>query len=519
MLFRSLNVKVGDPVKKGQSLAKLDTVELGLQVTQAKVSLSSAEAKLAVMKQGSRPEDIRSAQLQLDAARAKLDAMLAGGRPEEIASARASLESARAKLAQLQAGSTEADVRAAEQGVVAAEAALAKAENDLATLKAGPTADAIRTAELDLERAKNSLWSSQVSRDGTCGGRAAQYQCDAANASVASAETAVTAAQVKLATLLAPPKPEDIAAAEKNVASARAQLTSAKAKLDSVRAGSKAEEIAAAQAAVTQAEQALLLKQKPYTDADIQAQRQAVAAAEAQLAAKVTPYTEADILSAQAAVDQAKAQLELAQINLANAELISPIDGVVSTVGGNVGEFVSGSATSPIVAIVNTSDMRLDVTVDETDVAKVQVGQPASITLDAVGPQPISGRVTAVSPSATIQSGVATYLVSVSLAPTTAAKAGMSGTATITYAERDNVLMLPNRAIRTQGRGRVVEVQVGDKSEIRQVRVGLSNDQMTEIVEGVTEGEVVIIRATSTAAPRGPGMGGPGGPGPVYVTK
>jgi HlyD family secretion protein len=520
-----MNVKLGDSVKKGQSLAKLDTAELALQVTQARASLSSAQAKLAATKAGSRPEEIKSAHAQLDAARAKLDSMLAGGRPEEIASAKASLDSARTKLAQVQAGSSDADIRAAEQSVVSADAVLAKADNDFAKLKAGAAPEDIRNAELDLERAKNSLWSSQTSRDGTCGGRAQQYQCDAANASVAAAETAVSVSRNNLEKLKAPPKPEDIIAAEKNSASARAQLVSARARLDLVRSGARLEDIAAAQASAIQAEQSLILKQKPYTDADIQAQRQSVAAAEAQLATRLAPYTDADILSAQAAVDQAKAQLDLAQLNLTNAELTAPFDGVVSSVAGNVGEYAAGSAASPVVALVSIGEMRLDVTVDEADVSKVQVGQNTTVTLDAVGPQPLSGKVAAVAPSATIQSGVATYQVSISLPAAAVAKAGMTATATITYAERNEVLMLSNRAIRTQGRNRVVEVQAGDKSDQRQVRVGLSNDQMTEIVEGVSEGDTVIIRATTAVAPRtgmgpGPGPGpGPGGPGPAMVTK
>ena len=503
-----MNVRLGDTVKKGQVLARLDTTELALQVTQSKAALSTAEAKLATIKVGSRTEEVKAAQVQLDAAKAKLDAMLAGGRPEDIASAQASLDSAKVKLAQVSAGPTEAQVRSAEQAVVAAEAAVQKSANDLAKLKTGATAEEIRAAELDLERAKTSLWSSQITRDGQCGGRAQQYQCDAANASVAAAETSVAIAKNNLDKLLLPAKADDITAAEKNLASAKSQVVSAQAQLAQVRAGSTPEEIATARAAVTQAEQSLQLKQKPYTEADIQAQRQAIASAEAALALKRTPYTEADTLTAQAGIDQAKAALELAMLNLANAELVAPFDGVVSTVSGNPGEFASGSASSPVVSMVNTSELRLDVTVDEADVAKVLAGQNATVTLDAVGPQPLSGKVIAVAPSAVIQSGVATYTVSISLPPGSPAKSGMTGNASIVFAERQNALVVPNRAVRTQGRNRVVEVQAGDKTETRTVRVGLSNDQSTEILEGVGEGETVVIRATAATTPRGmPGVG------------
>lgn len=506
-----VSVKLGDAVTKDRALARLDTTSLALQVSQAKAALSTAEAKLASLKAGSPAQDVKAAQVALDAAKSKLDLMLAGGRPEDVAAAKASLDSARANLNKLKAPPQDADVKAAEQGVASAQAALQKAQNDLATLKAGPTPEDVKNAQLAVDQAKNSLWSQQTSRDGTCG-RGPGYQCDSANASVASAETGVTVAQNNLAKLLAPPKPEDLAAAEQAVASAQAQLKSAQAKLAQVRAGATAEELAAAQAAVTQAEQALLLKQKPYTDADIQAQRQAVAQAEANLAAKQTPYTDADLQQAQAAVDQARAQLEQAQYNLANAVLKAPFDGVVSAVGVNAGE----AAASPAVTLIDPKNVRLDVTVDEADIARVQVGQRAVITFDSIPDKTFQGKVTGVAPSATIQSGVATYLVSVSIADPGPIKPGMTGNASIVYGEQQNALLVPNRAIRTQGRNRVVEVLVNGQRETREVKVGISNEQMSEITEGLAEGDQVVVSATTAAQPRtggAPMMGVPiGGP-------
>jgi HlyD family secretion protein len=201
--------------------------------------------------------------------------------------------------------------------------------------------------------------------------------------------------------------------------------------------------LAAAQAAVTQAEQSLALKQKPYTDADILAQRQAVAAAEAALATKKTPYTDSDVLSAQAAVDQAKAALESAQLNLTNATLTAPFDGVVSSVAVNAGE----ASASPAVTIVDPKALRLDVTVDEADIAKVQSGQKAAITFDSIAGKSFTGQVTGVAPSATITSGVATYAVSISISEPDMIKAGMTGNATIVYGEQANALVVPNRAV------------------------------------------------------------------------
>jgi len=78
-------------------------------------------------------------------------------------------------------------------------------------------------------------------------------------------------------------------------------------------------------------------------------------------------------------------------------------------------------------------------------------------------------------------------------------------------ARRDNVLLVPSRAIRSQGRSRVVEVMVDGKRETRTVSAGMSNDQSTEVTDGLREGDLVVIPATTTAAPRVPQTGAIGG--------
>jgi len=502
-----VKVKAGDSVTKGQVLATLDTTDLNLALSQAKAGLSSAKAKLDAIQAGSRPEDIQAAQSALDAAKQKLAEMQAGGRPEDVASAQAAVESARANLAQLEAGPTAADVKAAEQAVVSAQAALDQAKANLAKL-GHPSDSDIKAAQLKVEQAKDSLNAQNISRDAICGRNKNGSDCKQAQAQVLSAITAVDIAQASLDALLAPPTPEDLAAAQQAVSSAQAQLDSANAKLKEVKAGATPDQIAAARAALQQAEQTLALKQKPYTEADIQAQQQAVAQAEANLAAKKTPYTAADVQAAQAAVDQAQAALDQAQYNLDHASLVAPFDGVVSAVTFNPGE----SSANASLTMVDPNALRLEVNVDEADIAQVKVGQPATITFDALPGQTFQGKVSAINPSATVQSGVATYSVYVTLDKPGAVKPGMTGDAQIVYASKANALMVPNRAIRNQGRDRVVEVLVNGKVETRVVQVGLSNDTMTEITAGLNEGDRVVINSTTAAQPRvigpNPGFGG-----------
>lgn len=508
-----LPVSTGQAVKKGDVLARLDTADAQLQLTQAQAQLTSAEAKLA--------------QLQ------------AGGRPEDVAQSQAQLDSAKAKLSQVKAGATEADRQAAEAAATSARAQLEKAQAELSQLKTPPTQDEITSAKASMEKAAIAVQNAQAAYDKIA------WKPDAAASKEAmtlwQATTDYQAAEANYNIKMAGPRPEDVAAAEKNVESARAQVASAEAKLAQIAAGPTAEDLAIAQAAVTQAENLVAVKRNPSTEEDLRV--------------------------AQAAVDQAKAAVQSAQNNLGDCTLTAPFDGVVASVNAAPGELVSG----PILALLDPKALRVDVSLAETDVARVEVGQTAVLTFEALGGQRLQGKVAAIAPSATVQSGVATYLVSLSIggpiqpgqgaaggvpgqgvlgavpgqstagvspgqgipgvtpgqrlgtgpgstagwaaagqgqADPSKVKAGMTATASIVYSRKDDVLVVPSRAIRMQGTNRVVDVLVDGKVETRVVNVGTSNEQLTEVLDGLTEGEQVVIPSTTTARSSVPSLPG-----------
>ncbi|MGI8423440.1 MAG: efflux RND transporter periplasmic adaptor subunit, partial [Chloroflexota bacterium] len=164
----------------------------------------------------------------------------------------------------------------------------------------------------------------------------------------------------------------------------------------------------------------------------------------------------------------------------------------------------------------------VDVRVGETGLAKVRVGQAFDVPLDPLPGHLLTGRVAMVAPVATIQQGVVNYPVQIAVEPAQATAAGvrpgMTSSARIVTQQRENTVVVPNRAVRTQGRNRTVEVLLeGGKSEQRQVQVGLANDQQSEILNGLQAGDRVVIPSTTTAAPRlGGGAAGTfGGGGPV----
>lgn len=229
---------------------------LQLRVEQAESSARLAKLRLEQLKQGPRSEEIAQAQAEVD-------------------SAASGVRSAQAKLDLLKQGATAADVAAAEQAVATAQANVQQAEADLAKVKAGATADELRAAELAIEQAKNSLWAQQISRDATCG-RDKGADCQAANAQVAAAETAVTKATEALAALKKGPDPKDVAAKQADLDAAKETLRSAQVKLNQLKKGPASQDVAQAQAAVDvaqatyrSAQAALALKKAPPSEAEV----------------------------------------------------------------------------------------------------------------------------------------------------------------------------------------------------------------------------------------------------------
>ena len=159
----------------------------------------------------------------------------------------------------------------------------------------------------------------------------------------------------------------------------------------------------------------------------------------------------ADLSSAQAGVADAQAALSTDQINLSKASIVAPADGVVLTRTVDPGNAVAASLQAVTLFTVadDLARLRLWVYVDEADVSAVKVGQDASFTVSAYPGRPFPARITRVGFGSTITDNVVTYLTyldvdnaDLSLRP------GMTATATITATQRNDVLLVPNAALR-----------------------------------------------------------------------
>jgi HlyD family secretion protein len=209
--------------------------------------------------------------------------------------------------------------------------------------------------------------------------------------------------------------------------------------------------------------------------------------------------------TAQATLDSAKLAVEQAQRSLDQASLYAPFDGVVSEVNFGVGDT---GGTSTAVSVVDLSSLQVTLTIAEVDMAQLKPGESAQMTMDAVPGKTYQAKVLSIGPVGTVSSGVVNYPVTVSITNADAqVKPGMTANLAIEVNRRENVLLLPTRAVRTQENQKTVTVVRDGQSVQTPVTTGLSNDQSVEITSGLQEGDVVAVNQTQTRSSNAPGLG------------
>jgi RND family efflux transporter MFP subunit len=214
---------------------------------------------------------------------------------------------------------------------------------------------------------------------------------------------------------------------------------------------------------------------------------------------------------AKASWETAKLNLEIAELSLESAELnmekaviVAPFDGVVTGIGITEGKEISAATlATPAITLVDTSEIEMRGFIDEIDSAMVKVGQAANIILDALPDEEVNGEVDFISLVGTTLAGVVSYDTTITLEnPVGGLKDGMSATAEVIIERRDDVLLIPNRAIwGTLANPKAVVLVDGQQKE-REITLGLSDGINTEVLSGLQEGEEVVL-PTSEERPGG----------------
>jgi len=373
----------------------------------------------------------------------------------QVDQARANLASARAHVAELEAGysaqvvQSRTDVERAEANLAAARSRLEQARTTVGTVPLEVAAQ-IQQAKAAVEQAEANRANTKSSYDRL------QHLLDQGYIARQDVDNARTE--------------HDVAAA---------QLRHAQAVLDAANANTsqtqiKQQDVAQAEEGVRQADSALHMAQA--NTAQVRVKQQAIRTARAQ------------VMQAEAAVRYAETQLSYTRI-------VSPIDGVIASVSTQEGETIAAGLQAPtFVTIIDLSRLQVDALVDETDIGRVKMGQSATFTVDSFPDEDFGGRVTAIYPKAIIDQNVVDYDVVVTIAnPRAMLRPDMTANVTINVATKENVLSVPNKAIKREDGTKVVYA-VQDGSLIRRaVKTGWKDSEYTEIVSGLKEGEQVLV--------------------------
>jgi len=205
-----------------------------------------------------------------------------------------------------------------------------------------------------------------------------------------------------------------------------------------------------------------------------------------------------------ARVEQARARLENEQENLSYTTITAPIDGIILSRDVDVGDAVSsilvlGSSATLVMTLGDTSQVYVLGKVDESDIGKVYMNQPARIKVESFKDKTFNGKVTKISPMGTEKDNVTTFEVRVSIDNASGElKAAMTANAEIILEEHKNVLMIPEGAI-IYDKDKKASVEMADakadggKRKVP-VEIGISNGAKTEVLKGLKEGDQVILQ-------------------------
>lgn len=297
----------------------------------------------------------------------------------------------------------------------------------------------------------------------------------------------------------------DAAQAERDVRQAELELAARRQKLDQARAGGSPADIEAAQAAVREATVAREVAQAQYDDrakqpdartseeaARLEAAKAAYQRARASLDKALSGSPPEAIAALQTGVAQAELALTTARARLDETRLTAPFAGVVLDVLTRPGENVGAGA--PLVLLADVTKQHIEADVEEVDAPLVQAGQSAEVRLDAFPGQTLAATVTRIAPAATTRQGATSYTTWLELPPTDLAlKPGMGATVTIATRTKPDALLVPARAVQSVGRQKIVRVLRNGRPIEAEVTTGLSDKQQVEILDGLREGDLVIV--------------------------
>jgi len=350
---------------------------LAAEVARTERALDTAEARLAELLAGARPESIREAeagvrqaQAALRAAREQLAKAQAGPREQEVEQARAAVEradeavrAAQARLDELRAGTREQDIEQARAALETARVRAEKADRDAERMRrlhaeGVVPADGLEQAETAAETAREAVRSAEAALSKALEG-AREQTIRAAEAELAQTRAARRQAQEQLKLLEAGTREEDVNAARARVDLAEEQVQAAEERLAALRAGPTPEQVRVARRQVDEARAALRLARERAREVEVSLEQIEVVARDA---------------------ERAEAAAEEAAVSLSKHVVSAPSPGIVDSVNVEPGEVVSPGGS--LVTLINPGDLWVTVFVPEPQMPLVKIGQRAEVRTD-----------------------------------------------------------------------------------------------------------------------------------------
>jgi HlyD family secretion protein len=467
-----LNVNEGDKVQSGQVLASIDTSGLSAQVSQYRANVSAAQADLERIKAGSSVEEIDISREKVSKSRSDLNSLMSK-RNNETETLR------------------ETVLNSLNNSVFTAIVALDEVYNHLIN------DDTTRNLQLNNSSLFNDLASDYIkvkSKLENSNDIVSLANSEKSDSSITSAANALGGVLTDLNKFL----DKAFGVADTIIVNAfytQASKDAIKSDITTQQSTNNASLIS------IQSSKSNLINTIDSYASQIQSAESALAIAEAELNLVTAGPRSFDVNSAQAKVAQAQAQLNKSLADLRDYNILAPINGTVTEVNFNLGE--QTSVAVPVVKMLSTEKFEIGVDIAESDIAKIELADEVIIELDAFGSdQLFVGSIVFIDPAQTVISDVTYYRTTVSLESndwTDKVKPGMSADVTITTEEKDDVLYIPQRAVKIREAilGEVpekyVEVLVDGAIKEKVIKIGLRGDNgLVEVLSGISTGDMVV---------------------------
>lgn len=240
-----------------------------------------------------------------------------------------------------------------------------------------------------------------------------------------------------------------------------------------------------------------------------------------------------DIKNSEISLKQLEAKIRDLKDSLEDYEIYSPVTGYISQLNVKINDNISPSTN---LMVIDSTDKIAEIKLNEVDVAEIKVGNDAILTFDALPNLQLKGKVIYIDPIGEVSQGVVSYNVKIAFEDNFQVKIGMTVNADIITQTKRNVLIVPNQAVKTMGSRKYVEIPDGKDlvvlnqrnngnnifnlrnntttnwareeemtininlnymPQIKFIRVGLNDERNTEILEGLDEGDWIIVRSST----------------------